>query len=74
MAERTGPIAAVLLAAGSSARMGTNKLLLPLGGEACSGAPCDAPARPASTPSWSCSVTTPGASPGSWPASRAAPC
>lgn len=33
MAERTGPIAAVLLAAGSSARMGTNKLLLPLGGE-----------------------------------------
>lgn len=31
--ERTGPIAAVLLAAGSSARMGRNKLLLPLGGE-----------------------------------------
>jgi molybdenum cofactor cytidylyltransferase len=31
--ERTGPIAGVLLAAGSSARMGTNKLLLTLGGE-----------------------------------------
>ena len=31
--ERTGPIAGVVLAAGSSARMGTNKLLLELGGE-----------------------------------------
>jgi molybdenum cofactor cytidylyltransferase len=31
--ERSGPIAGVLLAAGSSARMGTNKLLLPLAGE-----------------------------------------
>ncbi len=32
-AERKGPIAAVVLAAGSSARMGGNKLLLDLGGE-----------------------------------------
>jgi len=31
--ERTGPIAGVLLAAGSSARMGRNKLLLTLDGE-----------------------------------------
>ncbi|BDG02924.1 nucleotidyltransferase family protein [Anaeromyxobacter oryzae] len=31
--ERTGSIAAVVLAAGSSARMGRNKLLLSLGGE-----------------------------------------
>ena len=31
--ERDGPIAGVLLAAGVSARMGTNKLLLRLGGE-----------------------------------------
>ena len=31
--EREGPIAGVVLAAGTSARMGTNKLLLRLGGE-----------------------------------------
>ena len=31
--DRTGPIAALLLAAGSSARMGRNKLLLRIGGE-----------------------------------------
>jgi molybdenum cofactor cytidylyltransferase len=31
--ERSGPIAGVVLAAGSSARMGTNKLLLRIGGE-----------------------------------------
>lgn len=31
--ERTGPVAGVVLAAGTSARMGTNKLLLELGGE-----------------------------------------
>lgn len=31
--ERTGPVAGVVLAAGTSARMGTNKLLLRLGGE-----------------------------------------
>lgn len=31
--ERTGSIAGIVLAAGSSARMGTNKLLLKLGGE-----------------------------------------
>lgn len=32
-AERTGPIAAILLAAGASTRMGGNKLLFPLDGE-----------------------------------------
>ena len=31
--ERTGPIAGIVLAAGASARMGSNKLLLELGGE-----------------------------------------
>jgi molybdenum cofactor cytidylyltransferase len=33
MAERAGPVAGVVLAAGSSRRMGTNKLLLTIGGE-----------------------------------------
>jgi molybdenum cofactor cytidylyltransferase len=32
-AERSAPVAGVVLAAGSSSRMGVNKLLLPLGGE-----------------------------------------
>jgi len=32
-AERSGPVAGVVLAAGASSRMGTNKLLLQLGGE-----------------------------------------
>jgi len=33
LAERTGPVAGIVLAAGSSTRMGTNKLLLQLEGE-----------------------------------------
>jgi molybdenum cofactor cytidylyltransferase len=32
-AEGSGPIAAIVLAAGASTRMGANKLLLELGGE-----------------------------------------
>ncbi len=73
MAERTGPIAAVLLAAGSSARMGTNKLLLRWRREL-------APARRATRqrgrprPPRGRARSRRGRSPGSWPASRAAPC